>query len=99
MLPYGISKIEIFHKSFFQLHIIPPGGFYTIIRKANEFDIEKEASYGYTLNYGIFKKLKTAPCNKSLNFLEDQCKLSQVKCKILEQLYSLVVSYSKHLVN
>ena len=84
MFPYGISKLKIFHKSFFQLAIIPPGGFYTIVRKANEFEIEKEFSYGYNLNYGIFKKLykKNAPCHKSLSFHEDQCKLSQVKCKI-----------------
>ena len=68
----------------FPFGIIPPDGFYTIARKANELEIEKEFSYGYTFNYGIFKKLnkKDAMCNKSLNFLEDQCKLSQVKCKI-----------------
>ena len=84
IFPYGISKLKIFQKSFIELVIIPPGGFYTIVRRANELEIEKEFSYGYTLNYGIFMKLnkKNNPCNKSLNFLEDTCKLSQVKYKI-----------------
>ena len=52
--PFGISKIEISHKSTLSLIIIPPGGFTTISRKHNELGIESEFSYGYSLNYEIF---------------------------------------------
>ena len=69
--------------------MIPPGGFYSLERKDNMVDVEREFSYGYTLTYGIFKKFNknNVACNESLNFLEDKCKLNQVKCKI--QHYSL----------
>ena len=79
--PFGIQKIEIFHKSRFMLTIIPPGGFYTIARKSNELEIEKDNSYGYSITYGFFKKFNknNITCKESLNFLEDECKMNQVK--------------------
>ena len=61
--------------------MIPPGGFYTIARKSNELEIERDNSYGYSITYGIFKKFNknNITCKESLNFLEDECKLNQVK--------------------
>ena len=74
--------MKIYHKSLLQVVIIPPGGFYTTARKLNELEIEKEFSYGYTLTYGIFKKINknNVTCKESINFLEDKCKLDQVNC-------------------
>ena len=79
--PFGIQKIKIYHKSRFLLTVIPPGGFYTIARKSNELEIERDNSYGYSITYGIFKKFNknNITCKESLNFLEDECKLNQVK--------------------
>ena len=81
IFPYGIQKIKIFHKSRFLLTIIPPGGFYSIARKSNELEIEKDSTYGYSITYGIFEKFNknNVTCKPSLNFLEDECKLSQVE--------------------
>ena len=64
--------------------MIPPGDFFSLERKNNMVDVEKEFSYGYTLTYGIFKKFNknNVACKESLNFFEDQCKLNQVKYKI-----------------
>ena len=63
------------------LTVIPPGGFYTIARKSNELEIEKESNYGYSITYGVFKKFNkdNTTCKESLNFLDDECKLNQVK--------------------
>ena len=82
--PFGISKIEISHKSTLSLIIIPPGGFNTISRKANELGIENEFSYGYSLTYEIFEKFNknNVTCNESLNFVEDNCRLNQVELNI-----------------
>ena len=79
--PFGIQKIKIYHKSRFLLTIIPPGGFYTIARKSNELEIEKDKSYGYSITYGVFRKFNknNITCKESLNFLEDECKMNQVK--------------------
>ena len=81
--PFGIQKIKIYHRSRFLLTVIPPGGFYTIARKSNELEIERDNSYGYSITYGIFKKFNknNITCKESLNFLEDECKLNQVKVK------------------
>ena len=74
--------MKIYHNSSLQLVMIPPGEFYSFGRKRNEVEIEKEFSYGYTLTYGISKKFNknNATCNENLDFLEDKCKLNQVKC-------------------
>ena len=83
--PFGISKMEISHKSTLSLIIIPPGGFNTISRKANELGIENEFSYGYSITYEIFEKFNknNVTCNESLSFVEDKCRLSQVKSNII----------------
>ena len=80
--PFGIHKINIYHKSYLQIMMIPPGGFFTLARKINQVEIEKDFSYGYTLTYGILKKFNKndVTCKESLDFLEDKCKLKQVKC-------------------
>ena len=72
--------MRIYHRSNLDLVIIPPGGFYTDARMPNILEIEKEFSYGYSLTYGIFKKLNknNVTCKENLNFSEDNCKLNQV---------------------
>ena len=37
--------------------MIPPGGFFTLARKINQVEIEKDFSYGYTLTYGNLIKM------------------------------------------
>ena len=71
---------EGFPKSNLHLYLIPPGNFFTVARKANEMEIEKESSYGYSLTYGIIKKFNktNVTCKESLSFQEDKCKLNQV---------------------
>ena len=42
--PFGIHKINIYHKSYLQIMMIPPGGFFTLARKINQVEIEKDFS-------------------------------------------------------
>ena len=95
--PFGINRMQIHHNSTLVLVMIPPGGFFSLERKNNMVDVEKKFSYGYTLTYGIFKKFNkyNVACNESINFLEDKCKLNQVKYKIQHyQLYNNIPYYS-----
>ena len=75
--------MKIWHNSTLEVFIIPPGDFFTLARKANEVELEKDRSFGYSLTYGIIKKFNkdNVTCKESLNFVEDKCKLNQVKYK------------------
>ena len=83
MFPFGITELEIWHKSTLELFIVPPGEFFTLARKTNKAELEKDHYFGYSLTYEITKKFNknNVTCKESLNFVEDKCKLNQVKYK------------------
>ena len=49
--PYGVPKINVYHKTNIYISVIPPGGFYSVERKPNDLRIDKVMSYGFKVRF------------------------------------------------